>query len=197
MKQGPSLAIGRLILYRQGVWGERVAAYWEHGTWTKYMRLVHSFWVEGNPRSQQILMVPSIFLMRRCMPICGAAWWGLQLQWFGVHAVQCVARENCQKESQAYCSLGRADESRYFQCCEPSNQTTQGSTKACKTSCHDAEEDRRTASGCWHMLHHAEYSEYSNESCATTQTANVFFVVFYSYEQESPCNDFSLKSCDG
>ena len=47
------------------------------------------------------------------------------------------------------------------------------------------------------MLHHAEYSEYSNKSCATTQTANVFFVVFYSYEQDSPCSDFSLKSCDG
>ena len=24
-----------------------------------------------------------------------------------------------------------------------------------------------------------------------------FFVVFYSYEQESSCSDFSLKSCDG
>ena len=34
-------------------------------------------------------------------------------------------------------------------------------------------------------------------SHATTQTANVFFVVFYSYEQESACSDFSLKSCDG
>ena len=25
----------------------------------------------------------------------------------------------------------------------------------------------------------------------------MFFVVFYSYEQESACSDFSLKSCDG
>ena len=57
MKQGPSLAIGRLFFYREGFWGERVAAYWEIGTWKKYMRLVHSFCGEGNPRSQQILMV--------------------------------------------------------------------------------------------------------------------------------------------
>ena len=75
--------------------------------------------------------------------------------------------------------LGRgADESRYCQRCEPSNQTTQGST--------------RTASCCWHTLHHAEHSEYSNES----SPANLFFVVFYSYDQESTCSDFSL-SCDG
>ena len=106
MKQRPSLAIGRLILYRQGFWGERDTACWEIGRWTKYMRLVHSFCVEGYQKSQQILMVPSIFLMLCCMAICGAAWWGLQLQWFGVHAVQCVASGNCQKESQAYSTLG-------------------------------------------------------------------------------------------
>ena len=109
----------------------------------------------------------------------------------------CCERELSERISSIQ-YLGRgADKSRYCQRCEPSNQTTQGSTKACKTSCHDAEENRRTASGCWHTLHHAEYSECSNKSCATTQTANVFFVVFYSYEQESACSDFSLKSCDG
>ena len=31
---------------------------------------------------------------------------------------------------------------------------------------------------------------------ATTTTANLFFVVFYSYQRESPSSDFSL-SCDG
>ena len=143
-------------------------------------------------------MVSSMFLMLRCMAFCGARLRVWQLQWFGVHAVQCVGRGNCQKESRAHCSLRqRADESRYCQRCESSNATTQGSTEARKTSCHDAEENCRTALCCWHMLHHAEYSEYSNKSCATTQTANMFFVVFYSYEQESPCSDFSLKSCDG
>ena len=101
MKQGPSLAIGRLILYRQGFWGERDTACWEIGTWTKYMRLVHSFCIEGNPRSQQILMVPSMFLMLRCMAFCGALLRVGQLQWFGVHAAQCDASGNCQKESQA------------------------------------------------------------------------------------------------
>ena len=107
MKQGTTfLASSHLILYREGFWGERVTAWWEIGTWTKYMRLVHSFCVEGNPRSQQILMVPCMFLMLRCMAFCGAAWWGLQLQWFGVHAVQGVASGNCQKESQAYSTLG-------------------------------------------------------------------------------------------
>ena len=40
-------------------------------------------------------------------------------------------------------------------------------------------------------------AEYSKKSCATTRTENLFFVFFYSYEQESPCSDFSLKSCDG
>ena len=47
------------------------------------------------------------------------------------------------------------------------------------------------------MLYHAEYSEYSNKSCATNQRAKLFFVVFYSSEQDSPCSDFGLKSCDG
>ena len=44
------------------------------------------------------------------------------------------------------------------------------------------------------MMHHAEYS---NESCATAQTAILFFVVVYSYQRESPSSDFSLKSFDG
>ena len=51
-------------------------------------------------------MLPCMFLMLPCMASCGAAWRGLQLQWSCVHAVQCVAREKRQKESQAYCSLG-------------------------------------------------------------------------------------------
>ena len=51
-------------------------------------------------------MLPRMFLMLPCMAFCWAAWRGLQLQWFCVHAVQCVAREKPQKESQAYCSLG-------------------------------------------------------------------------------------------
>ena len=113
-----------------------------------------------------------------------------------MHAVQCVAKGNCQKESQGYCSLGqgqmKADIASVL-----SLLTQQPTTKACKTSCHNAKGNRRTASCCWHTLHHAEYSEYSNKSCSTTQTANLFFVVFYSYEQESPCSDFRLKSCDG
>ena len=107
MNQGTFLGIGRLILYGEGFWGERVIACWEIGRWTKYMSLVHSFCVEGYPKSQQILMVPCLFLILPCMAFCGAAWWGLQLQWFGVHAVQCVAGGNCQKDFQAYCSLGQ------------------------------------------------------------------------------------------
>ena len=67
------------------------------------------------------------------------------------------------------------------------------STEACKTSCHDAKENLRTEPCCWCRLHHAEYS---NESWAKTKTANLFFVVFYSYQRESPSRD-SLKSCDG
>ena len=51
-------------------------------------------------------MLPCMFLMLPCKSFCGAAWQGLQLQWFCVHAVQCVAREKRQKESQAYSSLG-------------------------------------------------------------------------------------------
>ena len=72
-------------------------------------------------------------------------------------------------------------------------QPRAGSTEARKTSCHDAKENLRTASCCWHTLRHAEYW---NESCAKTKTANLFFVVFYSYQRESPSRD-SLKSCDG
>ena len=37
------------------------------------MSLVHSFCVEGYPKSQQILMVPCMFLMLPCMAFCGAA----------------------------------------------------------------------------------------------------------------------------
>ena len=115
-----------------------------------------------------------------------------------MHAVQCVAKGELSERIPSILQLGTgADESRYCQRCESSNATTQGPTEACKTSCHNAKGNRRTASCCWHTLHHAEYSEYSNKSCSTTQTANLFFVVFYSYEQESPCSDFSLKSCDG
>ena len=52
-------------------------------------------------------MVPCMFLMLPCMAFCGAAWWGLQLQWLcACCAVRCVARGKCQKESQAYSSLG-------------------------------------------------------------------------------------------
>ena len=50
----------------------------------------------------------------------------------------------------------------------------------------------RTDSSCWHTWRHADYS---NKPCATTTTANLFFVVFYSYQRESPSSDFSL-SCD-
>ena len=74
-----------------------------------------------------------------------------------------------------------------------SNATSQGSTEAHKT-CQDAKENRRTVYSCWHALHHAEYS---NKSCATIQTANLFFVVLKSYEHESPYSEFSLMSCDG
>ena len=52
-------------------------------------------------------MVPCMFLILPCMSFCGAAWWGLQLQWSCVHAVQSVARGKCQKEYQAYRSLGQ------------------------------------------------------------------------------------------
>ena len=48
----------------------------------------------------------------------------------------------------------------------------QGSTEASKTSCHDAKENRRTESCCWHTWRHADSS---NNSCSTTQTANLFF----------------------
>ena len=85
------------------------------------------------------------------------------------------------------------DESRYCQRCGPSNATAQGSTEASKTSCHDPKENPRTESSCWHTWRHADYS---NKPCATTTTANLFFVVFYSYQRESPSSDFSL-SCDG
>ena len=74
MNQGTFLGIGRLILYGEGFWGERVMACWEIGRWTKYMSLVHSFCVEGYPKSQQILMVPCMCLMLPCMAFCGAAW---------------------------------------------------------------------------------------------------------------------------
>ena len=108
----------------------------------------------------------------------------------------CAVR--CEGEVSRFPSIQRqwtgADKSRFCQRCEPSNATTQGTTEACKTSWHDAKENLRTESCCWHRLHHAEYSK---ESCATTQTANLFFVVFYSYQRESPYSDFSLKSCDG
>ena len=80
----------------------------------------------------------------------------------------CSALGNCEKESQGYCSLGqgqmKADIASVL-----SLLTQQPSTKACKTSCHNAKGNRRTA--------YAEYSEYSNKSCSTTQTANLFFVV--------------------
>ena len=85
------------------------------------------------------------------------------------------------------------DESRYCQRCEPSNATAQGSTEASKTFCHHPKENPRTESSCWHTWRHADYS---NKPCATTTTANLFFVVFYSYQRESPSSDFSL-SCDG
>ena len=103
MKQVTSLAIGRLILYREGFWGEWVtesqhAERLEHGK-SAWGWLGHSFCVEGNPKSQQILMVP-------CMAFRGGAQWGLQLQWSCVHAAQCVARGKCQEEFQAYSSLG-------------------------------------------------------------------------------------------
>ena len=64
-KQGTFLAIGRLILYGEGFWGERVTACWEIGRWTKYTNLVHSFCVKGHTKSQQILMVPCMFLFYR------------------------------------------------------------------------------------------------------------------------------------
>ena len=199
MKQGTTfLASARLILYREGFWGEPVTACWEIGTWTKYMRLVHSFCVEGYQKSQQILMVPSMFLMLPHMAFRGALLRVWQLQWFGVNAVQCVGRGNCQKESRAHCSLRQGQMKAYItSVVSLLTQQPRALQEAHKTSCHFAKENRRTASGCWHTLHHAEYSEYSNKSCARTQTANVLFVVFYSYEQESPCSDFSLKSCDG
>ena len=107
MKQVTFLVIGRLTLYRQGFEGNRSqhAEGLEHGQST-WGWLVHSFCVEGNPKSQQILMVPCMFLMLSCKSFCGAAWRGLQLQWFCVHALQCLASWKCQKESQAYSSLG-------------------------------------------------------------------------------------------
>ena len=115
-----------------------------------------------------------------------------------MHAVQCVAKGNCQKESQAYCSLGQGQmKADIASVVSLLTQQSRAPTEACKTSCHDAKGTRRTASCCWHTLHHVEYSEYSNKSCSTAQTANLFFVVFYSYEQESPFSDFRLKSCDG
>ena len=48
-------------------------------------------------------------------------------------------------------------ESRYPQRCEPSNETTQDSAEACKTSRHDEKDNLSTASCCWHTLHHAAY----------------------------------------
>ena len=70
------------------------------------MRLVHSFCIEGNPKSQQILMVPCMFLMLPCMALCGAL---LRACFSNLVCMLCSAlrRGNCQKESQAYCSLGQ------------------------------------------------------------------------------------------
>ena len=132
--------------------------------------------------SASLLMVPCMFLMLPCMPFCGAAWWGLQLQWFGVHAVQCVARGNGQEDFQVYCSLGQgqmnADIASIVSLLLLQPRALQSMTAYC----------------CWHTLHHAEYS---NNSRAKTKTAYLFFVVFYSHEPKSPCSEFSLKSCDG
>ena len=111
MKQVTFLAIRRLALYRQGFWGEQVtesqhAERLEHGK-SAWGWLVHSFCVEGNPKSQQIPMVPCMFLMLPCMAFCGALLRVWQLQWSCVHAVQSVARGKCQKELQAYSRLGQ------------------------------------------------------------------------------------------
>ena len=159
-----------------------------------HMSLVHSFSVEGYPKSQQILLVPCMFLMLPCMAFCGAAWWGLQLQWFGVRAVHCVAGGNWQEDFQAYCSLGqgqiKADLARIINFLTQQARALQKHTRLVRTQ--ERIGGQCTAVG--NALHHAEYS---NKSCATNQTANLFLVVLGSYEHESPCSDFSLMSCDG
>ena len=107
-------------------------------------------------------------------------------------AVRCELEVSERIPSNQYLGTG-ADESRYCQRCEPSNATAQGSTEASKTSCHDPKENPRTECSCCHTWRHADYS---NKPCPTTETANLLFVVFYSYQQESPSSDFSLN-CDG
>ena len=72
------------------------------------MRLVHSFCVEGYQKSQQILMVPCMFIMLR---VYGLLWSclmrvGASVIWCACCSVPLRAK-NCQKESQAYCSLGK------------------------------------------------------------------------------------------
>ena len=53
-------------------------------------------------------------------------------------------------------------------------QQHQGSTEASKTSCHDAKENLRTESCCWHTWRHAEYS---SKSCSTTANCNFVLCV--------------------
>ena len=59
-------------------------------------------------------MVPFMFLMLPRMAFCGALLHVWQLQWFGVNAVQCVGRGNCQKESRAHCSLRQGQMKAYI-----------------------------------------------------------------------------------
>jgi len=111
-----------------------------------------------------------------------------------VHAVQCVARENCQKESQAYCSLGqgqmKADIASALSLLTQQPRALQKPARLFVTMQKRIVGQRPAVGTCCTML-----------NTLSTQTspapADLFLVVFYSYEQESACSDFSLKSCDG
>ena len=180
MKQVTFLAIGPLTLYRQGFWGERVTAFWEIGTW-----LLHSFCVEGNPKSQQILMVPCMFLMLPCKSFCGAAWGGLQLQWFCVHAVQCLASWKCQKESQAYSSLGhgqmKADIASIVSLLIQQPRALQKHPRLLVTMRKRILGQSPTASCCWHMWRHAEYcTQTSHVQQLKLQTCSLWFSILIS-----------------
>ena len=90
-----------------------------------------AFCFEGNPKSQQILMVPCMFphaslygLLRSCLTRVAAS-----VILCACCAVRCEGEVSERIPSIQY--LGKwEDESRYCQRCEPSNATAQGSTEA-------------------------------------------------------------------
>ena len=111
-----------------------------------------------------------------------------------MHAVQYVAKGKCQKESQAYCSLGngqmKADIASVVSLLTQQPRALQKHARLLVTMQKRIVGQRPAVGTRCTMLNTL------NTQTSHAQRANLFFVVFYSYEQESPCSDFRFKSCD-